>query len=78
MRNALAKAGTTSREFLLMSGALFNAGMTIAMPESDNASPRSAAQKANVALLQKNHAEWKKMEQEIVQLATQAESKPKR
>jgi hypothetical protein len=78
VRRVLDKTGTTSRDFLLMSGAFVNAGVHYALRERDGAAPRSAAQQANVALLEKNHVEWKKIEQELVDLANQAESTPKR
>jgi 2'-5' RNA ligase len=74
--SALGKAGVTPREYLLTSAAVSTAGLHITLRER-GASPSTAAQKANVALLEKNQAEWKKIEQELVRLATQATAKPK-
>jgi hypothetical protein len=73
--SALDKAGLTPREYLLTSAAVTNAGLHLNL-RGRGASPRTAAQKANVALLEKNHAEWKKIEQELVRLAESA-TKPK-
>jgi hypothetical protein len=65
--SVLGKAGLTSREYLLTSSAVSNAGVHLAL-RGRGASPKTTAQKANVALLEKNGAEWKKMEQELIRI----------
>jgi hypothetical protein len=74
--SALGKAGITPREYILTSAAVSNAGLQIAL-RGRGASPKTAAQKTNVALLEKNEAEWKKMEQELMRIAETWASKPK-
>jgi hypothetical protein len=73
LRNTLAKPGTTPREWLLTSAAVGNASLQILLRGGSGASsPRSAVQKANVALLENNQAEWQKIEQELKRLATES------
>jgi hypothetical protein len=80
VRDAISKAGLTTREYLLSSSAVSNAGlhMTLRRQSQNGAPPQTAAQKANVALLEENKAEWQKLEQEMVRLGTQAAVKTKR
>ena len=80
VRNAISKAGLTTREYLLSSSAVANAGLhlTLGRQTQGGAPPQTAAQKANVALLEKNRAEWQKLEQEIVRLGAQSTSRPRR
>jgi hypothetical protein len=75
--SALGRAGMAPREYMLTLAAVSNAGLQIAL-RGRGASPKTAAQKANVALLEKNEAEWKKMEQELARIAEASASKPKR
>lgn len=79
-RNAISKAGLTTRDYLLSSSAMTNAGlyMTLRRQSQNAAPPQTAAQKANVALLEKNQAEWKKIEQELAQLAAKSQPSTKR
>ena len=74
VRAAIAGAGMTSRDYLLMSAAVSNAGLHLAL-QGQGVAPKTAAQKANVALLQQNQVEWKKIEQELVQIAETAAKK---
>jgi hypothetical protein len=80
VRNAISKAGLTTREYLLSSSAVANAGlqMTLAKQSQGGPAPQTAAQKANIALLVKNRAEWQKLEKEMLRLGEQAIAKPKR
>jgi hypothetical protein len=70
LKRALASAGTTSREWLLISGAMGNAYMWIETKEGtlETPPPSTAAQKANVDLLEKNDAEFQKIIEELDQL----------
>ena len=79
VRNAISKAGLTTREYLLSSSAMSNAGlhMTLSRQTQSGAPPQTAAQKANVALLENNRAEWQKLEAEIIRIG-EALQKPKR
>src|SRR5688572_202234 len=78
-RNAISKAGLTTREYLLSSSAVLNAGlqMTLSRQTQSSTPPQTAAQKANVALLEKNRAEWQKLEQQMAQIAEKLIAKPK-
>jgi hypothetical protein len=69
-KRALAGAGTTPREWLLISGAMGNAYMWIETKKGtlDTPPPSTAAQKANVDLLEKNDAEFQKIIEELNQL----------
>jgi hypothetical protein len=70
-RNAISKAGLTARDYLLSSSALTNAGvhMTLRRQSGSGAPPLTAAQKANISLLEKNPAEWQKIEEEFRRIA---------
>jgi hypothetical protein len=71
VRNAISKAGLTTREYLLSSAAMTNAGLhlTLRRQSQDGAPPQTEAQKANVALLEKHRAEWQKIEEEFKRIA---------
>jgi hypothetical protein len=71
VRNAINKAGLTTREYLLSSSAVANAGlhMTLSRQSQGGAPPQTPAQKANVALLEKHRAEWQKIEEEFKRIA---------
>lgn len=75
VRSAINKTGLTTRDFLLTSWAVANAGIHLMIKRSKGAEPETAAQKANVALLESNQAEWKKLEQELAQSAALSKSK---
>lgn len=79
-RNAIGKTGLTTRDYLLSSSAVSNAGLHMMLRGrgQGEAPPLTAAQKANVALLEKNGAEWQKLQQEIIKLGEQVIAKPKR
>jgi hypothetical protein len=79
-RNAISKAGLTTRDYLLSAAAMTNAAvyMTLRSQSQSAAPPQSAAQTANVSLLEKNQAEWKKIEQELAQIGAKAPPSPKR
>jgi hypothetical protein len=80
VRNILAKNGLTSREWLLTSGAMSAAMIFMILEgrQTTGASPLSAAQKANVALLKQNQTEWKQIEEEFKRLGAEAASRTKR
>jgi hypothetical protein len=69
-KRALTGAGTTPREWLLISGAMGNAYMWIETKKGtlDTPPPSTTAQKANVALLEENDAEFQKIIEELTQL----------
>lgn len=69
-KRALAGAGTTPREWLLISGAMGNAYMWIETKKGtlNTPPPSTAAQKANVALLEKNDAQFQKIIEELNEL----------
>jgi hypothetical protein len=71
VRNAISKRGLTTREYLLSSTAVTNAGlhMTLRRQSQNGAPPQTAAQKANVALLEEHRAEWQKIEEEFKRIA---------
>jgi hypothetical protein len=72
VRSAISKAGLTTREYLLSSSAVTNAGIHMILArqsQKSGASPLTAAQKANVALLEKHRAEWQKIEEEFTRIA---------
>jgi hypothetical protein len=71
VRNAISKAGLTTREYLLSSSAVANAGlhMTLRSQSQTAGPPLTAAQKANVALLEKHREEWQKIEEEFKRIA---------
>ncbi|MGH9163032.1 MAG: hypothetical protein ACRD2X_23975 [Vicinamibacteraceae bacterium] len=75
VRDIFAKNGLTARDWLAMSGAMTTAAVDIMLEGRKPASsPRSPAQKANVALLKKNRAEWEKIQKEFARLAAEAEA----
>jgi hypothetical protein len=78
VQSSLAKEGFSSKEWLLTSIALINA-MTITMQKGNPSAlaGATAAQKANVALLEKNNEEWQKIQQELMQLAQKAAARTK-
>jgi hypothetical protein len=80
VRNAIGKTGLTTRDYLLSSTAVSNAGvhMMLRSRGQGETPPLTDAQKANVALLEKNSAEWQKLQQEMIRLGEQAIAKPKR
>ena len=70
-KRALAGAGTTPREWLLTSAAMGNALIAIAVKEgtlTSKATPPTAAQKVNVALLEKDDAEFQKILEQLDEL----------
>jgi hypothetical protein len=71
VRNAIVKAGFTTQDYLLTSWAVGNAGIHRMLSKNGTA-PGSAAQKANVALLEQNATEWEKLQQEMRQIAEKA------
>jgi hypothetical protein len=77
VRATFTQLGVTSREWLAMNGALANAGIELMMQQRNTpSSARSTAQKANVALLEKNQTEWKQIEAELRQLALDSAPRP--
>jgi hypothetical protein len=70
-RSAIGKSGLTTRDYLLSSWAVANAGIHM-MIRGKGA--ETSAQKANVALLESNRAEWTKIQQELARLAEQSVS----
>lgn len=79
VQSPLSKAGFSSKEWLLTPIAVINA-MTITMQKGNAPAlaGATAAQKANVALLEKNNEEWQKIQQELMQLAQKAAARMKR
>jgi hypothetical protein len=75
-KRALAGAGTTPREWLLISGAMGDALIAIEVKKgtlTSKAPPPTPAQKANIALLQKNDAEFQKIIEQLDQLTDEME-----
>jgi hypothetical protein len=68
VRAAFAKANVTPREYLLQTAAVSNAAIQLTMRNRGMA-PKTAAQKANVALLEKHQDEWNKLQAEMTRLA---------
>jgi hypothetical protein len=80
VRNVLSKAGMTSRDWLLTAEAVTNASLEMMLrgrTQGSAVAPATAAQKANVALLEKNQAEWQKLQQELRRLSTESSAKAK-
>jgi hypothetical protein len=67
VRNAFAKAKVTARDYLVQSAAVANAAMQLTM-RKQGVNPRTAAQRANVELLEKNPAEWQKVQEEMAKI----------
>ena len=83
MRAIFANNGMTAREWLAISGAMSTAAVFLILEQrqSSSGSPASsltAVQKANVALLKQNQAEWKKIEEEFRRLAAETAPATKR
>jgi hypothetical protein len=77
MRNIFAKHGITAREWLAISGAMSTVAIYLVLEERQSsagspASSLNATQKANLELLKKNRAEWKKIEEEFRRLAAES------
>jgi hypothetical protein len=74
VRRVLTGAGTTTRDWVLTSEAMGDAHVALEVkkgtlpPEAAGSPPTTTAQKANVALLEKNQAEWQKILQELERL----------
>jgi hypothetical protein len=70
VKQAFAGAGTTAREWLLTTEAMGDAYIWIETKKGtlEGPPPTTDAQKANVALLEKNQAEFQKIMQELDQL----------
>ena len=74
VRRVLTGAGTTTRDWVLTAEAMGDAHIGLEMkkgelPPEAGPPPTTSAQKANVALLEKNQAEWQKILQEFERLA---------
>ena len=74
VRRVLTGAGTTTRDWVLTAEAMGDAHVGLEMkkgtlPPEAGPPPTTPAQKANVALLEKNQAEWQKILQELERLA---------
>lgn len=73
IRRVFSGAGVTSRDWILTSLAMGNAGLALAIKNGEldpeaAPPPETAAQKANLALLEKNQAEWRKILEELERL----------
>jgi hypothetical protein len=80
VRDALSKSGATPHEWLLTVSAVNNAALEMLTRKYKNgatASGGTAAQQANVALLENNQADWQKLEQEMRRLAEVSAPKAK-
>lgn len=78
LREVFTGAQWTSRDWLLTTDAMASAWLALDMkmgrsPPETAPPPTSTAEKANVALLEKNSAEWQKIQQEIQRLGEELE-----
>jgi hypothetical protein len=72
-QRVFASAGGTAREWLLTAEAMGNAAIAVETKKGTltGPPPTTDAQKANVALLEKNEAEWQKILEELDRLANE-------